>query len=385
MAIVDDRGRVAGRVNLIDAIAAAFIVVLIPVAYGAYLLFRTPAARLAGIAPKIVYQGGADRIGISGRNLRPFMRVSFNTVQGRTFLIGSTDFAAVDLPELDPGVYDVVLFDYAQEIDRLPRALTVLAMSPQPTIDMEAGGAFLYIAPAGSITAGQKFPPTGDPVAEVISVQPPVPADLRVRAGEVTLGVPLPGQVKIPATIRVRCYASPHSDGTVGCTVQGPRAVANLAPDSVLTLAGPNGWVNFQVSEVHVARTPPVARARVSFVATPALVAKIKVGDTDSSAKTAARGYSARIVSIDGITAVAPLAPGRFARLAGDERVLSATLTVPIQQEIGGWTYRQRPFKIGAPFTFETAEYIVEGEVADVTWPSAAASPAPTGTGGTAR
>ena len=47
------------------------------------------------------------------------MRVSFNTVQGRTFMIGSTEVAEVDLPDLDPGTYDVVLYDYAQEVDRL--------------------------------------------------------------------------------------------------------------------------------------------------------------------------------------------------------------------------------------------------------------------------
>jgi len=384
MAIVDDRGRVAGRVNLIDAFAAVFVLVMIPVVFGAYLLFRTPAAELVTISPAVVYQGPDIRIGITGRNLRPFMRVSFNTVQGRTFMIGSTSSAAVDLPELKPGVYDVVLYDYAQEIDRLPKALTVLAMAPQPTVEMEAAGAFMYIA-VGSIAAGQKFPPTGEPVAEVLSVEAPIPADLRVRAGEMTLGVPVPGTVKIPATIRVKCYVSPHSDGTLGCSVQGPQSAVSLAPESVLTLAGPNGWVSFQISEVHAVATPPVARARVSFIATPAMVAKIKVGDTDSGSRAAARGYSARIVSIDGISAIQPGVLGRLARIEGNERVLNAMLTVPIQPEIGGWTYKRQPFKIGAPFTFETADYIVQGEVADVTWPSTTTSSAPAGTGGTSR
>ena len=46
MPIVDERGRVAGRINLIDAVAAVVIVVLVPVAYGAYLLFRTPQPKL---------------------------------------------------------------------------------------------------------------------------------------------------------------------------------------------------------------------------------------------------------------------------------------------------------------------------------------------------
>ena len=40
-----DRSRAGGRVNLVDAAAALLILVLIPMAYGAYLLFRTPPAK----------------------------------------------------------------------------------------------------------------------------------------------------------------------------------------------------------------------------------------------------------------------------------------------------------------------------------------------------
>src|SRR2546422_3794756 len=117
MSIVDDRGRVAGRVNLIDALAAAVIVLLVPMAYGAYLLFRTPQPKLTGIAPATLYEGPNLRIGVGGKNLRPFMRVSFNTTQARTFMIGSTTNAAVDLPDLPAGNYHVVLVGYQQEGD----------------------------------------------------------------------------------------------------------------------------------------------------------------------------------------------------------------------------------------------------------------------------
>jgi hypothetical protein len=115
------------------------------------------------------------------------------------------------------------------------------------------------------------------------------------------------------------------------------------------------------------------------------MLPKIKIGDTDTGAKAAARGYAARIVSIDGISAIQPGVPARMARLEGNERILGATLTVPLQREIGGWTYKQEPFKIGAPFTFETAEYIVQGEVANITWPISGSAPSVTGTGGTSR
>ena len=140
MAIVDDRGRVAGRVNVIDALAAVIILLVIPIAYGSYLLFRTPPPKLTGIAPTTLYEGPNLKIGIGGRNLRPFMRVSFNDVQGKTFMIASTTNAAIDVPELGPGTYDVVLYDHMEEVDRLKKALTILPLAPQPTVDVIANG-----------------------------------------------------------------------------------------------------------------------------------------------------------------------------------------------------------------------------------------------------
>src|SRR5882672_922587 len=177
MSIVDDRGRVAGRINLIDALAAVVIILMIPMAYGAYLLFRTPQPKLTRIAPATLYEGPNLRVGVFGTNLRPFMRVSFNSTQGRSFMIGSTTNAAVDLPDLPPGTYDVVLFDYMQEVDRLPKALTILPLAPQPMIEMEVGGSFLNVGSGNPIAAGQTFPPQGDALAQAVAVGAPIPAD----------------------------------------------------------------------------------------------------------------------------------------------------------------------------------------------------------------
>ena len=77
MTVIDDRGRLFGRINLIDASAAVLLFVLIPVAYGAYLLFRTPQAKLTSITPDKLYHGPNQRIEIHGLNLRPYMRVTF--------------------------------------------------------------------------------------------------------------------------------------------------------------------------------------------------------------------------------------------------------------------------------------------------------------------
>src|SRR5947207_1003083 len=106
MTVIDERGRVLGRINVIDAGAALLLFVLVPVAYGAYLLFRTPLAKLTSVVPNKLYWGPNQRVQIQGLNLRPFMRVSFGANQGVTFAINSTTSAQIEVPELPPGAYD---------------------------------------------------------------------------------------------------------------------------------------------------------------------------------------------------------------------------------------------------------------------------------------
>jgi hypothetical protein len=360
MAIVDDRGRVAGRVNLIDAVAAVVFILVVPIAYGSYLLFRTPPAKLTAVAPASLYEGPNLRIGIGGRNLRPFMRVSFDDIQGKTFMVSSTTNAAIDLPDLKPGTYDVVLYDHMEEIDRLKKAFTLLPLAPQPTVEVEVSGSFLYLSTMNPITPGQKFPPTGDALAQVLSVGAPIPAGLHPRAGEAGLSVPIDGQVQLPASLRVHCYVATNADGTLRCMYPGPTQPLAIAAESILSLQGPQGWVTFQIAEVHAASKPPVTRGRVTFSVTDPILSKMKAGDTDVNPRAAGLGNSARIVSIDG------------ARPGPDGRLLTATLDVPVDQVPQGWTYKREPFKIGAPFSFETPTYLVHGVVIDMAPPQAA-------------
>ena len=255
MPVVDDRGRFGGRINVVDALVALVLIVLIPLAYGSYLLFKTPPAKLTGVSPAKLYQGKNLRVQILGENLRPFMRVTFNTAQGRTFMLQNTKWAEVELPDLGPGVYDVELFDYRQSLDRLPKALTILPLAPVPTVQMEVTGAFTGMATemAARLAVGEKFPPSGEPLAEVISLGAPTPGHLRLHAGDALLDVPLTDQRETPATLRVNCYVAPDPDGTLRCVLPGPAQPAPIAPDSVLTLAGPQGWLNFQIATVRAA------------------------------------------------------------------------------------------------------------------------------------
>src|SRR5215471_2921800 len=164
MAVVDDRGRIGGKVNLIDAVIAVVILGLIPVAFGAYLLFRTPIPTLLSVTPSSFYQGQNLRVTISGENLRPYLRVTFNGMQGQSFLIGNTTYALVDLPDLKAGTYDVGLWDYRQQMGPiLPNALTILPFAATPTMEMDVKGTFKGLSAdrLNEIKVGDRFPPSG--------------------------------------------------------------------------------------------------------------------------------------------------------------------------------------------------------------------------------
>jgi hypothetical protein len=252
MAVVDDRGRIGGKVNLIDAVIAVVVLGLIPVAFGAYLLFRTPAPKLLAVTPGTLNQGGNLRVTISGQNLRPYMRVTFDTIQGQSFLIGSTTYALVELPDLKPGTYDVRLWDYRQLLAELPKALTILPLAPTPTMQMHVKGTFKGVSPdrIKSIKVGEQFPPTGSPQATVLSVGASTPSAVQVRAGTAILTVPIAGQTDLQADLRVECFAASNPDGSVHCAVAGPVQQTDIAPGSILPLSGPDGWLSFQISDV---------------------------------------------------------------------------------------------------------------------------------------
>ena len=247
MRVLDDRGRLAGRVNVVDAVAAGILLVLIPVAYGAFLLFRTPAPTLVSIGPATMLEGSRQRLEIDGTNLRPFMRVSFDTTPAKSFLIGSTKYALVDLPDLKPGTYDVVLYDYMQEAARLPKAFTVAPLATN--VQLEVDGAFKAASDAlvANLKVGDTFPATGNAIAEVIAVGTPVPGELRVRVGDEMVRVASTDR-DLPATLRVKCQSVRGPGGTARCMVPGVDEPVAVAPDALLALSTPQGPLLFQIA-----------------------------------------------------------------------------------------------------------------------------------------
>jgi hypothetical protein len=125
MPILDDRGRLFGKVNLIDAAVVVFLLVLVPLGYGAWRLFKAPPSVFTGVTPTLFKPGVLNQaVVVSGQRLRPFYRVFVGNDQA-DYLFGTTERAELRLPALEPGTYDVVFFDDAMEIGRLPNAIAV--------------------------------------------------------------------------------------------------------------------------------------------------------------------------------------------------------------------------------------------------------------------
>jgi len=257
MTLLDERGRVAGRFNVVDLAAVIVLFVLMPFAFALYVLFRTPTPTLINVVPKTLLQAPGQRLEIDGTNFRPFMRVTFNTIPANSFLLGSTKYAIVDVPELKPGVYDVVLYDYMQEIARLSKALTVSPASSE--VELEVTGSFKS-APEGftaQVKAGDKFPAAAPHIAEVVTVGPLVPGELGLRVGDGTVVVPL-RQQDLSATLRIRCSSIRMSDGAARCMFPGPEQPVVVGPAVMLTLPTNAGPVLFQIA---TARAPKTAAA----------------------------------------------------------------------------------------------------------------------------
>ena len=347
MAIVDDRGRLLGRFNVVDVFVFVLVVVMIPVAYAAYALFRAPAAKLSGVEPKQLSMAPSARVRINGRNLRPYMRVSFNTVQGRTFMIGGTETAEVDLPELEPGAYDVVLYDYAQEVDRLPRALTILPRVPAPTVTLAVQGVFIGVtdAQAASLTTGKKFAQDNRVSATVLAVGTRHAGAMQMRTGDTSVGISLPGVYDVPAALQLECFLENTGDGSLRCVYHGPLQPAFVATDSVLPLPNAGGTLNFQVSDVHPIGTPSYLRVRVRTAIAPDILARLRAGDSDSQVPDYAGAWVGRVESTSGADIV---------------------LRLPAQQFSNGWKYRNQWLKVNGAIRFETPRAVINGTVVDL-------------------
>lgn len=353
MAIVDDRGRLFGRMNLLDAVALVLLVGLIPLGYAAYALFREQPPRLISISPARSQPLSHLPVTVKGENLRPYMRISAGSHQAIDFQFRSTSEVEVPFSSLPPGEYDIILYDQAQERSRLPKALVIEASALPPT-EIVAVGAFgnLDAAGAAKITPGLQLGSLG----EVIAVGQPVPDLTTVFSAANQIGVLIPNALRLPAVIKFSCNVRAQQ-GRPHCTVDD----ATLAPTALVMLPTPLGKTPFQVQQLRSAHPLQEVAIEVRFVGHPSVLSLIETGDVDRGGTSNQLAAGARVTG----TSV-------LRRLSESSSERDVSLIAQLQNVDDQWLYDSAPLRAGATFILRTPRYQASGVLTRIPAPAAA-------------
>jgi len=343
MAMVDQHGRLFGRFNLVDAVLAVFLIGLVPLAYGAYALFRTPLPRLTAVEPSALVDGPNMIVKIRGEHLRPYLRVSFGAYQGATFIFRSSTEADIALNPMPAGVYDVILYDFAQERARLPQAFTVKP-SPLPDSQVTLIGVFgnLTAERAAQLKPGSVLEGMGS----IVQVGKPSSHVMRVFAGPL-IEVPLDQAVQLPALLQVGCFGR-APQGSPQCVIGD----TVLQTNAVIMARTPLGPLPFQVDQVRGMSPLEQVRATVRFSGPASLVEQIRKGDADNGPFGNELAATATVVEV--------AAPQRVA-----EGTMQSDVTLLIQAQRGaaGWVWAAAPLRLGVGVALKTARYELTGTV----------------------
>ena len=373
MPIVDAQGRLFGRINLVDAAIGGFVVLLLPVAYATYLLFRPPSPTITSVEPArvtLIEERAAQgtRLGgklkVRGTGLRPVLRAKVGSTDAVAFIFETPTSADVLYGTLPPGRHDLVLYDGVQEVARAAGVVNIPEESSAGHTWVGVAGTFLMMSPAQSerLKVGVVFP-TDDPRARVIHVGAPEPAVLLINN---RAPAPVDSRVQRPAFLAVRCDiddAQPRQ-----CEVS---RVA-VTPGETLELLGETDRFRFQIDELLPAEQPTTSRLQVRFFGTPELLRLVNVSDTDQAhlaidqRAAVIRALGARREAAGEISVM--LSQERATTLASAARPetiasIDVTLTAGLDTGRAAWSYRGDAVRVGGPFTFSTRTYTLRGVV----------------------
>lgn len=344
MPVVDDHGRIFGRYNLLDLALAVVLLGLIPLSYGAYALFRVPLPTLTGVEPAVIQLNREMRVAVRGENLRPYMRISFEDKQTRDFLFHDTTRAEVVFGEEIPaGTYDVVLYDFAQERARLPKAFTI-APPALPVTSVRAAGFLTGVkaSQAALYKAGYDFPTA----AQILAAGPPAEDLARIVTGDHSVEIPIEKTVRIPVLLNLLCSVQQNSAGLGECrSTPGPA----VGPGVYITLPSYEGRLPFLVTDVQPPIAPTIIEVKMRVAATDDSVRMAKEGDLDIGASQNQFAAGASIVAT-------PSAPGGL-----------LTLKIPAFPSLNGWQYAGQLLRVGGVLVFYSPGYVITGSIAAVT------------------
>lgn len=338
MTIVDERGRLFGRINLVDAAVVLFLIALLPVGYGTYLMFRPTAPRIESVSlanlnkEEFRIASGATiaaKIKIKGTGFNPLLRAHIGTERALAFVFENPNSADILVGDMAPGTYDLILFDGVQEVARAAGAVKI-EHSQGTTLRAVGRLVGLSEAQATALRPGYKSADVIRGGFEVVSVGRPRPAHDRVRFGRGGIDL-LSGTQEWPAVLLLRCDFA----GT-DCSIGG---VALSQPAVGVTL---DGGVTFVVDELLPTADPVRARIQVRFTGPQSPL--MQPGDRDAL-------FDGRGAVISGVT-------GR------DANSVTAMVDLGVDPSRDGWSYRGQTIRPGATFRVVTDSYEAEGVIA---------------------
>lgn len=342
MTILDNNGRLFGRINLVDGMAMLFLLGLVPVAYASYLLFKTPVPRIESVT-QVEVTGEERRIAagneltaklkIRGSGLNPLLRARIGDHPALGFVFENPNSADVLVGRIPAGVHDFVLMDGVNEV---ARAEKVVEISAERAARVRVVGRLVSMPRA--LAEGLSVSNELQSGSRIVALGPIEPARLRVALGDRSVDLPIQDFFERGAVLDLACDPGLRDEpcAIAGRYLNAERPVMVLVPPGLVLAA----------DEV----LPPTAatRAEISVRLTGGgELDSVKVGDRDALLDERAAT----------IRSVGP----RTTRAGFDS--MTIVLTGGIDEAAGGWTYRGRPVRPGERFTFDTGRYLVHGTI----------------------
>lgn len=343
MRLLDQHGRVLGRFNIIDTLVVAVIVLLMPLAYGTYLLFRPVTPRIDSVTRSSISReelrlaGGSmlsAKLKVRGAGFNPMLRAKIGDIPAMGFVFEDPTSADVILGPIPAGSHDLVLYDGVQEVARAEDAVTLEASTAASVrlvgwlLDLKHDdSAALHVTPESSRHAG---------AVSIVALGREEPARERIDWFGRSVDVFVPDRREREAVIDVPCDPRPTEEG---CSVTG----VPLSPPyrTVVPLATTSGIFRLAITEVLPTSPPKPATVRVRFSGESEL-RLIAVGDRDRSLDE--RAAVIESVDVSGNTA-------------------DVTLRLGVDASRDGWRYRGRPIAPGATIELSTDRYTVSGVI----------------------
>lgn len=344
MTVVDNQGRLFGRVNLVDGALALFLLILIPLGYGTYLLFRPTAPRIESVSKaeisreEVRITNGsllAAKLKVRGTGFTPLLRAVVGGHDALAFVYESPNSADVLIGLLPAGAHDLVLMDGVQEVARAANAVTIEASAARASILGAGWFTDLTTEQAQALRVGFKFPES-EPSFEVTALGDIQPARYPLYVAGQRAELTRTGLFEREAVVRFRCDSG-KDDNPCGMEDPPDRPKTRVT----LTLPGPSSFLRFTLDEVLPTDTP--RRARVQLRVPASIGGLIKVGDRDDLLNERA----AVVVASSGDT---------------------VTLEMGLDETRQGWTYRGQPARPGSALTLSNNRYAASGTIVSVTW-----------------